>query len=312
MRLILIAMLVLGFGRVAIADCTNPAAPEGVLLYNEDQNVPQYCDGTQWVAMARLNPSAGGRGCTGPSAVEGVILYNSTHHVPQYCDGDVWKSLGGTLSGAGCTNDTAAQCVLEATRANDDPDFTAANIANGVNILGVTGTHGGSSGCTAPSLCPNVGNVCDDGNAGNNPDPKFAGFMLYGSSCEAIFAPQADQDGGSARQWKTSTGGNDIATDDWDDGKVNDGQIADSTTFMAFKTCKDLTYGGFTDWYLPARQELNTLYKYRTEIGGFATANYWSSTEWDNTTAWARDFNSGSQPNLTETNSHRVRCARRP
>jgi hypothetical protein len=46
---------------------------------------------------------------------------------------------------------------LDASRSNSDPDFTAVNIANGVNILGVTGTLTG--GLTGPSGCANIGDI---------------------------------------------------------------------------------------------------------------------------------------------------------
>lgn len=35
----------------ARADCTGPPASEGVMLYNTDLDIPQYCDGTDWIAM---------------------------------------------------------------------------------------------------------------------------------------------------------------------------------------------------------------------------------------------------------------------
>jgi len=55
-----------------------------------------------------------------------------------------------------CSDDTTAECVLQSTRADGDPQFTAANIANGVNILGITGTMG--SAC--PSNGVQVGGHC--------------------------------------------------------------------------------------------------------------------------------------------------------
>lgn len=36
----------------ASADCTNPAKPEGTIIYNTDHKVAQFCNGTQWVGMA--------------------------------------------------------------------------------------------------------------------------------------------------------------------------------------------------------------------------------------------------------------------
>jgi hypothetical protein len=96
--------------------------------------------------------------------------------------------------------------------------------------------------------------------------PKFAGFVFYGTSCEPLFVTQANQS--NASQWKTSIGANDIATDSWVDGRSNQSQvgagaayIADPNTSPAFKLCEELTYGGF--WRL--------VFAGRAGITGFAS-----------------------------------------
>lgn len=42
--------------------------------------------------------------------------------------------------------------------------------------------------------------------------------------------------------------------------------------------CESSTLGGYTDWRLPSKEELMTLYTNRTVIGGFGTSNYWASS----------------------------------
>ena len=77
-------------------------------------------------------------------------------------------------------------------------------------------------------------------------------------------------------------------------------QMADNQTGnFAAKVCADysvtdgvVTYG---DWYLPSKYELNLLYLQKVAVGGFASANYWSSTEGDNGSAWIQYFGDGSQ-----------------
>ena len=68
---------------------------------------------------------------------------------------------------------------------------------------------------------------------------------------------------------------------------------------------RDYTGGGYTDWYLPSKDELNKLYINRVAIGGFAPRfgqilssgmvydygySYWSSTEDDDGFAWSQIF----------------------
>ena len=63
--LFLICALLPGAG---FADCTSPAGIAGLSFYNNTYNVPQYCDGANWIAMGPLNAGAGsGDAATPPS-----------------------------------------------------------------------------------------------------------------------------------------------------------------------------------------------------------------------------------------------------
>jgi hypothetical protein len=83
---------------ITYAACANPAGTEAKIAYSSAQNVPMFCNGSQWISMGELNPAAGGAGCaTVTSGVkpEGHIFYNTDYHFYQYCDGDDWHILGG-------------------------------------------------------------------------------------------------------------------------------------------------------------------------------------------------------------------------
>lgn len=181
-----------------------------------------------------------------------------------------------------------------------------------------------ASGCTAPTLCPNVGDVCDDGNVATANDPIFAGFIAYNDpnssdagKCEPLYVTNNNQS--ASAQWKTSTGANDVATDSFEDGQVIDAQVPNSAAFPAFKLCKDLTDGGYTDWYLPARDELVLLWKHKDAIdasaaGAFAAGEYyWASTESSVTQAWGQNSNGsgGVADPSSKTDNEHVRCVRR-
>ena len=60
--------------------------------------------------------------------------------------------------------------------------------------------------------------------------------------------------------------------------------------------------GGFGDWYLPSKHELNLLWLQR---GYFALypfqESYWSSTEVSMVNAWAQNFSNGNQSSISKS-----------
>ncbi len=80
----------------------------------------------------------------------------------------------------------------------------------------------------------------------------------------------------------------------------------------AAQYCQNMVYGGYSDWYLPAKDELKfVLWNNRVEIKGFLTTSYWSSTEGNDGGAWLQTFSSGAQNIVGKTNGRSVRCIRR-
>ena len=96
-------------------------------------------------------------------------------------------------------------------------------------------------------------------------------------------------------------------------GKLNTENILKSGSIVdpiypfpqaVIRSCTNYSAGGFRDWVLPSKDELNILYINRDLIGGFSKltnsvtgiyAHYWSSSEYDKNYAWLQDFSSGSQ-----------------
>jgi hypothetical protein len=56
--------------------------------------------------------------------------------------------------------------------------------------------------------------------------------------------------------------------------------------------CDELILNGYSDWYLPSKEELNAVYVNLKQVGvgGFAEDGYWSSTENGNDYAWMQNF----------------------
>lgn len=49
----------------------------------------------------------------------------------------------------------------------------------------------------------------------------------------------------------------------------------------AARQCADLDYGGFTDWFLPSRQEQATMCANKSYLDGYSLYAYWTSSEED-------------------------------
>ena len=77
----------------------------------------------------------------------------------------------------------------------------------------------------------------------------------------------------------------------------------------AAQLCADLVLGGYSDWYLPSKDELNKLYLNKVAVGNFDYF-YMSSTEFDNNRYWSQNFDTGVQGYLNKDNQDAVRAVR--
>jgi len=68
--------------------------------------------------------------------------------------------------------------------------------------------------------------------------------------------------------------------------------------------------GGYSDWFLPSKDELNQLYINRVAIGGFTNNYYWSSTEATQFYSWRQNLNDGTQDTLGKSGTYYVRAVR--
>ena len=166
----------------------------------------------------------------------------------------------------------------------------------------------------------------------------FAGFISHTDNGVAthglIVAPSASGYNGLATlQWKTTNTSTAGTTSPFD-GAINSANM-NNASHPAAQYCEGLTIGGYSDWYLPARYELDIAYENlkptttsnstswginpysvpertvnrtagapaRTSLAAFQTGgaeafvagNHWSSTEASATDAWRLDFSDGSQ-----------------
>jgi hypothetical protein len=82
--------------------------------------------------------------------------------------------------------------------------------------------------------------------------------------------------------------------------------------------CQNLTLDGYSDWFLPSKDELNQIYEKIGQgnalglgnIGNFVNTFYWSSTEDNSSFAWERNFFNGSQIGASKASAIFVRAVR--
>ncbi|MCK9618112.1 MAG: DUF1566 domain-containing protein [Lentimicrobiaceae bacterium] len=123
-------------------------------------------------------------------------------------------------------------------------------------------------------------------------------FYLDGTGIHGLIAAETDQ--GANIPWGCEgfsihgAQGTAVGT-----GNANTLAIVTACTYLgiAAKICSDLVLNGYSDWFLPSKDELNLLYAQRTLVGGFANAIYWSSSEYSSITgqAWMQAFYNGDQ-----------------
>lgn len=132
---------------------------------------------------------------------------------------------------------------------------------------------------------------------------------------QGLIATPTDQSGGIA-WWNGSNITTGATATALGTGNANTNAIiaAQGAGSYAAKLCADLDLGGYSDWYLPSKDELYKLYLNKVAIGNFSNQGvirYWSSSEYNNSAAWAIYFLIGSNDLYGKlVYSNRVRAIR--
>jgi hypothetical protein len=158
-----------------------------------------------------------------------------------------------------------------------------------VNALTVGATYGGGK----------IGYILQVG------DPGYIAGEMHG-----LIAAPSDQSTGI--QWgciSTTVGGtsNSLGT-----GAANTVIVSSACgAGTAARLCADLILNGYSDWYLPSKDELQKIRINRIAIGGFSiTGTYWSSSEYDYIYVWVTFFSIGGSDGYAKRAPANVRAVR--
>ena len=161
-------------------------------------------------------------------------------------------------------------------------------------------------GCTDPTALNYDSTAsCNDGSCAYAIGDTYQGgiiFYLDGNGGGLIAAPSdiASAEWGCINTWISGPNSTGVGT-----GLQNTESILNycPTSNIAAEYCAYNTLGGYTDWFLPSKDELNLMYLNigqgnalgLANIGVFNNSFYWSSTQIISHDAWGQNFSNGSQ-----------------
>jgi hypothetical protein len=149
-------------------------------------------------------------------------------------------------------------------------------------------------------------------------DPGYDVIVMHGLIA-APFDQSTDAIWGTSIDNTTDVNGADGTAIGTGNQNTIDIMASEETAGIAARLCGDLDLNGYSDWYLPSKDELYKLYLNRVTIGGFSNdewAAYWSSSERDapmgtwTTYAWRQNFYDGMQIWDGKNNTLYVRAIR--
>jgi len=218
-----------------------------------------------------------------------------------------------TLSAA---NDTVSAGYYAATTLSAvDTDLAAGNIASGVTVFGIAGSH--ASGFTYGAQPLKTGQtICYDASGGVIACSGTGQDGAYTAGVTRSYTDPADgtiTDNATGLMWEKCSEGLSGAS-------CGTGTATTYTWTNALAQCEGSTANSHSDWRLPNRLELETLVDSSASSPAinatyFPAAQsdfYWSSTSYKPSlsNAWVVNFYNGSVDNGGKANSNYVRCVR--
>jgi hypothetical protein len=267
--------------------CSN-CGPSGVLqIYNGTawtSLTASGLPGTPIIGVAEAGIGVAYVSFTAPVSNGGsaITMYTATSS-PDGITGILNQAGSGTITINGLTNGTTYTFTVTATNATG------------------AGPASSASNSVTPSLYFTVGQSYGGGII----------FYVDGTGQHGLIAATTDQSTNTS--WGcsgTSISGTSTAAGT---GQANTTAIINGcgTAGIAARICNDLELNGYTDWFLPSKDELNMVYLNKDAIGVFANWYYWSSSQYDAGTAWYQYLETGAQGSMFDKgNLYAVRAIR--
>jgi hypothetical protein len=278
-----------------------PSKDELRLIYTDIGNIDDFVDNFYWSSSENDSVNYGW-GTNFSNGWQTVTNYSEeyTAYVRPICAFGNWAM--------GCMDETACNYNSEANMADESCEYTQEGYDCEGNITEyIVGMHaeGGIVFYVDSTGQHGLVAAIEDLTEGAT-DPYEYGFNGYEWGCY-----QQNIDGA----YGTSLGTGYLNTID----VVNQGCETEIGGVTASQAALDAEVNGYSDWYLPSKDELYEMYNTigngspEGNIGGFESSLspfYWSSSEYNSNDSWGVDFNSGISYSSHKTGNDRVRVIR--
>jgi hypothetical protein len=287
----------------------------GLMIYCTDCGAggqAHVYNGSAWVNMI------GGEATNQPPTVASTTAASSITRTSATSGGNITNDFGNSITARGVcwsTSQNPTKADAKTIESGTTGSFTS-------NITGLTGstlyyvrayaTNAAGTSYSAQESFTTLNYQIGDSYLGGiiayilqSGDPGYDANVLHG-----LIAAPSDQ---STAIWGcegTTISGADGTAIGTGNQNTIDIMSGCSTAGIAARLCGDLVLNGYSDWYLPSKDELNKLYLNQVAIGGFANSSYWSSSEKDYSSAWKQSFVGGSQAGDGKDFTGRVRAVR--
>ena len=167
--------------------------------------------------------------------------------------------------------------------------FTKITLLISLSVLFIACGGGGGSGGSPDPVPYSIG---DQGPAGG------IVFYVTDGGLRGLEAAPADQSTGAPWGcWGTDIAGADGTAVGTGAQNTIDILAGCGELGIAARLADIYTLNGFSDWYLPSKDELNELYLQKAVVGGFPSTVYYSSSEIDANWVWDQFFEDGFMGN---------------